>query len=139
MNERGSALFFLQASKGRVMTAGQGASRGVVLVVDDDPDVRETIVSMLEPAGFTVVDAASGRQALDVLERDPTIDILFTDVMMPGISGITLAKRALELRPALRVVLTSAYFRDEGERLPCLRKPFQGDELVRALEGEIRV
>jgi CheY-like chemotaxis protein len=121
------------------MAAGQGGSRGVVLVVDDDPDVRETIVNMLEPAGFTVIDAASGRQALDVLERDPTIDILFTDVMMPGISGITLAKKALALRPGLRVVLTSAYFRDEGEQLPYLRKPFQGDELVRAIEGDIRV
>lgn len=121
------------------MEAGRGGSRGVVLVVDDDSDVRETIVNMLEPAGFTVIDASSGRRALEVLERDPTIEVLFTDVMMPGISGITLAKRALAMRPELRVVLTSAYCRDEGEQLPCLRKPFHGDELVRAIEGAVRV
>lgn len=118
---------------------GRGDSPTVVLVVDDDPDVRETIVSMLEPAGFTVIDAASGRQALEILERDSTIDVLFTDVMMPGISGITLAKRALAIRPDLRVVLTSAYFRDESIALPCLRKPFRGEELLQAISGELQV
>lgn len=118
---------------------GRGDSPKVVLVVDDDPDVRETIVSMLEPAGFTVIDVSSGRQALDILERDSTIDVLFTDVMMPGISGITLAKRALAIRPELRVVLTSAYFRDESNELPCLRKPFRGEELLQAISGELHV
>lgn len=121
------------------MTAGDGVSRGVVLVVDDDPEVRETIVNMLEPEGFTVIDVATGRQALDVLEYDPSVQILFTDVMMPGISGITLAKKALELRPDLRVVLTSAYMRENGDTLFCLRKPFRGEELLRALSGEARV
>jgi CheY-like chemotaxis protein len=120
------------------MAAGDGKSRGVVLVVDDDPDVRETIVNLLEPAGFTVIDAANGRQALDILDRDPTVQILFTDVMMPGISGITLARKALELRPELRVVLASAYMREDSGDLLCLRKPFRSDELLRALAGEIR-
>jgi CheY-like chemotaxis protein len=118
------------------MEAGRKAPRRVVLVVDDDPDVRETVVNLLEPAGFTVIDAASGRLALDVLERDSTIDVLFTDVMMPGISGITLAKRALEMRPELHVVLASAYFHEETEPFPCIRKPFRGDDLVRAIAGE---
>ena len=119
--------------------AGREGPRGVVLVVDDDPDVRATVVNMLEPHGFTVIDAAGGRQALEVLERDPTIDVLFTDVMMPGISGITLAKKALAMRPGLRVVLTSAYFRDDTEQFACLRKPFRSNELVRAIAGEVRV
>lgn len=112
----------------------------VVLVVDDDPDVRETIVSVLKPRGFTVVDAANGRQALEILEHDPTIEILFTDVMMPGISGITLAKRAMELRPRLKVVLTSAYMREGGIdlTLPVLQKPFLADQLVRILLDSVR-
>jgi CheY-like chemotaxis protein len=107
----------------------------IVLVVDDDSEVRETIISLLEPRGFTVVDASNGRQALEILEQDPTIDVLFTDVMMPGISGITLARRALELRPGLRVVLTSALMAEgmPEERLPLLRKPFRAEELVRTL------
>jgi CheY-like chemotaxis protein len=118
--------------------AGRAGARGIVLVVDDDPDVRETVVNMLEPAGFTVIDAASGRQALEILERDSTIEVLFTDVMMPGISGITLARKALAMRPGLRVILASAYFQDEGESFPYLRKPFHGDELVRMIEGTVR-
>jgi CheY-like chemotaxis protein len=111
----------------------------VVLVVDDDPDVRETIVGLLEPEGFTVIDAANGRQALEVLEHDRTVQILFTDVMMPGISGITLAKKALEMRPELRVVLTSAYMREDDERLPYVKKPFRGEDLLRALIEVSRV
>jgi CheY-like chemotaxis protein len=121
------------------MNTGERASRGVVLVVDDDPDVRETIVNILEPEGFTVIDAASGRQALSIIERDPTVQVLFTDVVMPGISGITLAKRALEFRPDLRVILTSAYMREENDRLPCLRKPFRGEELIRMIATEVHV
>ena len=115
------------------------ASKGVILVVDDDEDVRATVVSLLEPAGYTVVDAANGRQALDILERDPTVQVLFTDVMMPGISGITLVRKALERRPDLRIVLTSAYMREQGESVPYLKKPFRGDELLRAVAGEARV
>jgi hypothetical protein len=57
--------------------------------------------------------------------------------MMPGISGITLAKKALELRPDLRVVLTSAFMREDAGSLPCLKKPFRGDELVQALTGPV--
>ena len=114
--------------------------KGVILVVDDDDEVRATVVALLEPAGYIVVDAVNGRQALDILDRDPTVQVLFTDVMMPGISGITLARKALERRPDLRIVLTSAYMRDEqDETLPCLRKPFRGEELLRAVSGEMRV
>jgi CheY-like chemotaxis protein len=106
-----------------------------VLVVDDDADVRQTIIGLLEPRGFTVIDAPNGRQALEILQQDPTIDVLFTDVMMPGISGITLAKKALEARPALKVVLTSAYVGEAGPvpTLPLVRKPFVADDLVRAI------
>jgi CheY-like chemotaxis protein len=117
--------------------SGYGSNKGVILVVDDDSDVRETIVSLLEPEGYLVVDASSGRQALDILDRDETVQVLFTDVMMPGISGITLAKKALERRPDLRVVLTSAYMREDDDTLPCLKKPFRQDELLRAISGEM--
>jgi CheY-like chemotaxis protein len=62
--------------------------------------------------------------------------VLFTDVMMPGISGITLAKKAMALRPELKVVLTSAYLRDDpAERLTVVRKPYLTDELIAALRG----
>jgi CheY-like chemotaxis protein len=107
----------------------------VVLVVDDDIDVRDTVVGILESRGYTVVEAASGREALEILDRDETIGVLFTDVMMPGISGITLAKKALEKRPGLKVVLTSAYMREApGEDIPVLKKPFHTADLLHAIE-----
>jgi CheY-like chemotaxis protein len=110
--------------------------RRVVLVVDDDPEVRETVVNILEEQGFTVIDAANGRQALDILENDPTVNVLFTDVMMPGISGITLAKKAMELRPGLKVVLTSAYLRDDSPAaMTVVRKPYLTEELLAALRA----
>jgi CheY-like chemotaxis protein len=106
-----------------------------VLVVDDDPEVRETLINILEARGYVVVDAASGREALDILEGDETIRILFTDVMMPGISGITLAKKAMEMRPDLKVVLASAYMRDgPDDEMPVLKKPFHTADLLEAIE-----
>src|SRR5580658_619975 len=81
----------------------------VVLVVDDDPDVRDVVTQTLEREGMTVVDASTGAEALRILAGDPTIDILLTDIMMPGITGITLAERAAALRPDLKIVFTSAY------------------------------
>jgi CheY-like chemotaxis protein len=112
----------------------------VVLVVDDDAEVRETLTNILESRGYTVIDAATGREALDILERDETIGILFTDVIMPGISGITLAKKAMEMRPDLKVVLASAYM-GEGSAadLPVVKKPFLTADLLAALERGQRV
>lgn len=105
----------------------------VILVVDDDAALRDTVIGLLEPLGFTVVDAPNGRQALDILERDPTIRVLLADVMMPGISGVTLARKALELRPDLRVALISGYAGggQPEEGLPVLRKPLRTEEIVR--------
>lgn len=78
----------------------------VILVVDDDPDVRQTLIQALESDGMTVVDAASGQEALRILDRDPTIGILLADIMMPGITGITLAEQAAKLRPDVKIVLS---------------------------------
>jgi two-component system cell cycle sensor histidine kinase/response regulator CckA len=119
-----------------VMFASENAPP-VVLVVDDDNDVRITVVGILESRGYTVVEAASGREALEILDRDETIGVLFTDVMMPGISGITLAKKALEKRPHLKVVLTSAYMREGPDaQIPVLKKPFHTADLLHAIERE---
>ena len=121
------------------MLFDSGRKRGVVLVVEDDPDVRQTAAEMLEANGFTAIEAANGREALEILRRDPTIGAMFTDVIMPGISGTTLAQRAMEIRPDLKVLLTSAFLRDASAGdLDVLQKPYREEDLVNRLEQRLR-
>jgi CheY-like chemotaxis protein len=80
-----------------------------VLVVEDDPDVRELAVDILIDYGFTVLSAANAREALAILDRDRDIDLLFTDIVMPGMNGVELAAAALRRDPGLKVLLASGY------------------------------
>jgi CheY-like chemotaxis protein len=110
-----------------------------VLVVDDEPEVRLIAAEILQESGYRVVEADGPAQALDRLEREPDIALLFTDIVMPGMSGFELARRAKALRPALRVLFTSGYVRDmPPDRQPgqdrLLKKPWR----ARQLEDEVR-
>jgi CheY-like chemotaxis protein len=81
-----------------------------VLLVDDDEIVRTTVASMLEELGYTVLLAQGGAEALALLEKAAKIDLLFTDVVMPGaISGRQHSERALKIDPRLKVLYTSGY------------------------------
>ncbi len=93
-----------------------------VLVVEDDPDVREFAVEVLKGLGYRVLDASDGKAALRVLREDPSIDLLFTDVIMPGPNGFEVAREARALRPALKVLFTSGY---TANALP-LERSFEG-------------
>jgi CheY-like chemotaxis protein len=88
--------------------------------------------------GYTVVEAQDGAQALAVIERGDAVDLLFTDVVMPGMSGRELADLARAHRPALRVLYTSGYAQDaivhDGRLDPgvqLLAKPYRREELAR--------
>jgi CheY-like chemotaxis protein len=115
----------------------------VVLVVEDDDDVREIATAFLGDLGFSVRAARNGHEGLALIEQDAAIDVLVTDVAMPGdIDGIALARRALDLRPDLKIVITSGYAGHVRERqaeelpegVPFLRKPYR----LAALETIIR-
>ena len=81
-----------------------------VLLVEDDPDVLESTITMLDTLGFTVLTAGNGPTALNSLRRDHRIDVLFTDVVMPrGMNGIELARKAREIRPDIKVLLASGF------------------------------
>jgi CheY-like chemotaxis protein len=113
----------------------------LVLVVEDDELVRRYAVSELRSLGYRVLDAASGAEALEVLRQEPGIDLLFTDVVMPGgMTGRELADAATAQHPSLRVLYTSGYTEnaivhhgrlDAGVKL--LAKPYRRAELARAV------
>lgn len=116
-------------------------SNGVVLVVEDDPGVRELTVARLKAIGYEVLEAADGRKASDVLNSPQRVDLVFTDLVMPGgLSGRDVALLAREVRPGIKVLLTSGYAEDlviddqPGlAQLKILRKPYRQGDLVAAL------
>jgi CheY-like chemotaxis protein len=123
------------------------AGTETVLLVDDDEIVQATVSSMLEDLGYTVLSALSGVEALAILEKGIKVDLLFTDVVMPGaISGRQLAERAVERVPTLKILFTSGYTEnaivhngrlDPGVEL--LSKPYGRQQLAakvrRVLDG----
>jgi CheY-like chemotaxis protein len=79
------------------------------LVVDDQEDVLNMAVELFRSLGYEVVAANNGLDALDILKRSPDIDVLFSDVVMPGISGLELAREARTLAPRMKIILASGY------------------------------
>lgn len=113
-----------------------------ILVVDDDRDVREVALTVLEAAGYRVLEAASGDEAHRLLLAHPDlpVDVLFTDVVMPGrLDGIDLAEAARSLRPGLHVLFATGFAnlvrpeRDRDLHGLVLRKPYRPGELRRVI------
>ena len=116
-----------------------GASPQTVLVVEDHLLLLKLVKDILEGANFTVLSANSAKKALQVeAEFDGTIDLLLSDVMMPGMSGPDLAKKLKKQRPEMRIILMSGY--PDGGLLVLnygwhfMQKPF----MPRALVGRIK-
>jgi signal transduction histidine kinase/CheY-like chemotaxis protein len=117
----------------------------VVLIVEDDDDVRESTIVLVRDLGYSVVSARNGAEALDLLRGDGRIDILFTDVVLPqGMNGRALAAEAAALRPALPVLFTTGYARnaiihdgrlDQGVQF--LAKPYTQREIAQKLRAVI--
>jgi signal transduction histidine kinase/ActR/RegA family two-component response regulator len=117
----------------------EGAGEASILVVDDDTDVRVTTALLLRRMGYRVTEAAGAGEALIALELDDTIQLLLTDVVMPEVSGVELARKAMILRPDLPIVYFSGYADPEAivGAIPLarmLRKPFRPAELVALIE-----
>ena len=109
----------------------------VELVVDDDPDVLLVAATLLGDQGYTVLEASSGAEAMQVMRANSEIAVLFTDILMPGeVDGFELAHQAKQLRPALRVIYTSGYIEQIpwGEKGigygPLLPKPWRKEQLL---------
>ncbi|WP_240325569.1 PAS domain-containing protein [Sphingomonas mesophila] len=127
-----------EVSTAKRSSAPQEARTAAVLLVDDEPLVRDGAAEMLADGGFAVASAASGGEALKMLADGVAAEILVTDYAMPGMTGIELAQQARALRPGLKVLLISGYpaeaeADDQLKTIPRLDKPFRQDELLRAL------
>jgi CheY-like chemotaxis protein len=112
-----------------------------VLVVDDDPDVRTFAISCLESLGYNVLVADGGYAALAMLSSSDSIDLMLVDVIMPEFQGPEVARRALVLRPNLRILFMTGYVADSGDainRQQVLFKPFTVAELARKVKDMLK-
>jgi two-component system, cell cycle sensor histidine kinase and response regulator CckA len=123
-----------------------GAIRtGAILVVDDDRRVRRLTARMLEEEGFSVYEAGSGREALRAVSEHPEIRLLLTDIAMPEMHGLELARQVADQAPHLRVVLMTGHAPELFTQLtgpdqyfPILLKPFNADRLIQQVEEALR-
>jgi len=120
----------------------QRTSPALVLAVDDDEAVRHTTADILKGLGYGVLQAANGEAALALLDQNARIDVLLTDVVMPGMNGPELARRARSSHPRLPVVFISGYADPEGIAddvlsYPLVRKPFRPSDLRRQVEAAL--
>ena len=113
-------------------TAPQTARPLVVLAVDDDALVLFNTVAMLEELGHEVLEASSGKGALEIFEKRADIDLIITDQAMPGMTGLELAQAAKTLRPAIPIVIATGYAelpRGADQAFRKLAKPFSQQDL----------
>jgi PAS domain S-box-containing protein len=123
-------------------------NKKTILVVDDEPAVRELAATLLSDLGYNVLSASDGRRAIEII-KDPTVhlDLLFTDVVMPnGIDGFDVAKVAQRLRPTMPIIFTTGYAdvaiqelkKDLTQKIKILGKPYRLNELSQMVAKELR-
>lgn len=130
------ALTEVEKSEGKERLVETTSASGALLFVEDDPLVREAVAPALGQAGFNVIVAKDGEEALSILESGRAINLVFSDIVMPGnFSGIDLARVIEERFPSIRVVLATGYTEVRaaipGVRL--LAKPYNVNEAVKVL------
>jgi signal transduction histidine kinase len=114
----------------------------VILLVDDDSDVREVTTALLNSIGYRVLEAGSGPAALDLLAGDERVDVMLVDIAMPGMDGIETARRVQGLRPGVPVIFATGYadlsrFAERLEPQQVVRKPYRRAELADKLRAAL--
>ena len=143
-------MYFRAADSGSVADApgtvaeeAESAERGPasILVIDDDPDVRDFIVTTLEEQGYRVRQASDGERGLKEAARAAP-DLVILDFVMPGLSGSEVANRLLAKRPGQPILFVSGYSETEAVRgvapnAPLLAKPFRAEALNKAVRSAL--
>jgi nitrogen-specific signal transduction histidine kinase/ActR/RegA family two-component response regulator len=141
-----TVTLFLPRAEGREQISAEAedfapsATQGheTILVVDDNTEVRQTASMQLTELGYQVVEAADGKSALDILGSGTAIDLMFSDVVMPGgMTGFDLARTVRRNHPEVKILLVTGFagavlrqHSEAGESIPMLRKPYRRDELA---------
>ncbi|MBK6895472.1 MAG: response regulator [Alphaproteobacteria bacterium] len=112
-----------------------------ILLAEDDPSMLNFLEIALRRAGHDVLPASDGLEALEVLEDGEEFDLLLTDIVMPGIDGIELAQKAMQIQPDLKVMFITGFaamavstHREEMKNTKLLSKPFHLSDLVSQIE-----
>ena len=133
------------AAPNRQGAEADGPAGATILVVDDEAGVRVMIARMLSLSGYSVVSAQSGEEALAIVkDYAAPIELVLTDVRMPGMSGPEMVEELVKIRPEIRVMYMSAYSRDvlpAGARdtdIPFLTKPFTMRTLALSIVETLR-
>jgi DNA-binding NtrC family response regulator len=120
-----------------------GNDARTILVVEDEALLRLVVVEILQEAGFTVLQAPDGTQGCAILRSETDVDLLISDIKMPGMNGYDVAQAGLSVRPKLRVMLMTGYaqeplpdsMRDAG--IEVIHKPFDFDDFVRKVQKKL--
>jgi len=119
--------------------------KALILVVDDEEDVRDLVREILDSAGFDTIPAGHGEEALNILKKRPEVDLVLTDVMMPFYDGPTLARRIARDWPGLPVLFMTGYPPGTLKALgllppgdPPIEKPFPIRDLVRKVKKALK-
>jgi CheY-like chemotaxis protein len=135
-----TVLMFFPVDESEPAVALETPDAEKVLVVDDQPEVLEVTCELFRTLGMNAIPAMSAREALNLLQRVPGIEFMLTDVMMPGMTGVDLARKAREIQPQLQVILASGYSGPthaaqggELDGFAFLSKPYKLGDIVRKL------
>ena len=114
----------------------RGQVEATILLVEDEPAIRQLMAGSLEREGYRVVQARNGREALNLF--DETVDLLLTDIRMPYVTGDSLIEQLRGRRTALRVLVFSGYAGlAQNLGVPVLMKPFTREELLQAVRASL--
>jgi CheY-like chemotaxis protein len=124
------------SSSSRLRPGQPGYKLGMILFVDDEPEVRSIARLSLEPLGYSLIEAEDGAKALEIFEkRSAEISLVVTDVLMPNLDGLGLSARLHKLDPALPILLLSGHVLEEdlwaegNARMRYLMKPYRLQDL----------
>ena len=111
----------------------------LILVVDDDDGVRELASAILQEAGYRVLEAETGQRAIVLFEANPDIDLIFTDLVMPGLDGFKLADMTKFKRPDIKILYATAFMDLAYEKLGVvhghiLKKPYRPNQLEQVVK-----